>query len=101
MQDDVIEDITFQGSGCAISRASASMMTQSLKGKTVGEAEELFQSFHRMATGQGGNGNHPEIGKLAVFAGVSGFPARVKCATLPWHTLEAALHGDREPVTTE
>ncbi|SRR6266567_4001370 len=101
MQGEVIEDIAFQGSGCAISRASASMMTQSLKGKTVGEAEDLFQNFHRMVTGQSSNGNHPEIGKLAVFAGVAEFPARVKCATLAWHTLEAALHGDREPVTTE
>jgi nitrogen fixation NifU-like protein len=101
MRGEVIEDIAFQGSGCAISCASASMMTQSLKGKTRSEAEELFQSFHRTVTGQAGNGNHAEIGKLAVFAGVSGFPARVKCATLAWHTLQAALHGDREPVTTE
>lgn len=101
MLGDVIEDIAFQGSGCAISRASASMMTQSLKGKTASQAEEMFQSFHSMVTGQNGNGNHPEIGKLAVFSGVSGFPARVKCATLPWHTLQAALHGDRQPVTTE
>jgi len=101
MQGDVIEDIAFQGSGCAISRASASMMTQSLKGKTASDAEDLFQSFHRMVTGQNGSEDHPEIGKLAVFSGVSGFPVRVKCATLAWHTLEAALHGDREPVTTE
>ncbi len=101
MQGEVIEDIAFQGSGCAISRASASMMTQSLKGKTISEADALYQSFHRMVTGQGANGNHPESGKLAAFAGVSGFPARVKCATLAWHTFEAALHGDREPVTTE
>jgi nitrogen fixation NifU-like protein len=102
MHGDIIQDIAFQGSGCAISRASASMMTQSLKGKTANEAEELFQSFHRMVTGQSrGNGNQPEIGKLEVFGGVSGFPGRVKCATLAWHTLHAALHGDREPVTTE
>ena len=101
MQGEVIEDIAFQGSGCAISRASASMMTQSVKGKTVGEAEDLFRSFRSMVTGQDNNGNHSEIGKLAVFAGVAEFPARVKCATLAWHTLEAALHGDREPVTTE
>ncbi len=100
MQGSVIEDIAFQGSGCAISRASASMMTQSLKGKTASEAEELFQSFHRVVTGQNSN-EHPEIGKLAVFSGVAGFPARVKCATLAWHTLQSALHGDREPVTTE
>jgi len=101
MQGEVIEDIAFQGSGCAISRASASMMTQSLKGKTVSEAEDLFQKFHRMVTGQSSNQNHPEFGKLEAFAGVSGFPARVKCATLAWHTFEAALHGAREPVTTE
>lgn len=101
MQGDVIEDIAFQGSGCAISRASASMMTQSLKGKTVSEAEDLFQNFHRMVTCQSNDGNHPEVGKLAVFAGVSAFPARVKCATLAWHTLQAALHEQREPVTTE
>jgi nitrogen fixation protein NifU and related proteins len=101
LQGDVIEDIGFQGSGCAISRASASMMTQSLKGKTVNEAEDLFHRFVGLATGQGRNGNHAEIGKLAVFGGVAEFPARVKCATLAWHTLQAALHGDREPVTTE
>lgn len=102
VEGDVIKDIAFQGSGCAISRASASMMTQALKGKTAGEAEELFQNFKRMVTGQNGhNGNHPTMGKLEVFAGVSGFPARVKCATLAWHTMHAALHGEREPVTTE
>ena len=102
LNGDVIEDIAFQGSGCAISRASASMMTQSLKGKTTEEAEELFHNFHRMVTGQSGDsGKHPEMGKLEVFAGVSGFPARVKCATLAWHTMQAALHGDGQPVTTE
>ncbi len=100
MNGDVIQDVAFQGSGCAISRASASMMTQTLKGKTTKEAEELFKTFHGMVTGQNG-GQHPDIGKLEVFAGVSGFPARVKCASLAWHTLEAALHGEREPVTTE
>jgi len=99
MQGELIEDIAFQGTGCAISRASASMMTQSLKGKTVSEAQDLFQKFRRMVTGQ--SSNHPEFGKLEAFAGVSGFPARVKCATLAWHTFEAALHGEREPVTTE
>ena len=99
---DVIKDIAFQGSGCAISRASASMMTQVLKGKTAEEADELFHHFKRMVTGQNGhNGNHPAMGKLEVFAGVSGFPARVKCATLAWHTMHAALHGERESVTTE
>ena len=97
----VIQDISFQGSGCAISRASASMMTQSLKGKTLQEAEEMFKTFHQMVTGQQRDGNPPDIGKLKVFAGVSEFPARVKCATLAWHTLEAALHDDQQPVTTE
>jgi nitrogen fixation NifU-like protein len=101
LQGDVIEDIGFQGSGCAISRASASMMTQSLKGKTVDEAEDLFHRFVGLATGQSGNGNHAGFGKLAAFGGVAEFPARVKCATLAWHTLQAALRGDRQPVTTE
>jgi nitrogen fixation NifU-like protein len=101
IKGDVIEDIAFQGSGCAISRASASMMTQSLKSKTTQDAEELFKSFHALVTGQNGHGDPQEIGKLAVFGGVSEFPARVKCATLAWHTLMAALHNEREPVTTE
>lgn len=102
MQGDTIQDIGFQGSGCAISRASASMMTQSVKGKTATEAEELFDRFHRMVTNHNnGNRDYPEMGKLAVFAGVSEFPARVKCATLAWHTLKAALHRDQEPATTE
>jgi nitrogen fixation protein NifU and related proteins len=101
MQGDKIEDIAFQGNGCAISRASASMLTQALKGKTAAEAEELFHSFHGMVTGQSSSGERSPMGKLEAFAGVSEFPARVKCATLAWHTLEAALHGDQEPVTTE
>lgn len=101
LNGDVIEDIAFQGSGCAISRASASMMTQSLKGKSTHEAEALFQGFHRMVTGQDGKENQAGLGKLAVFSGVAEFPARVKCATLAWHTFEAALHGQQQPVTTE
>lgn len=100
-QGGVIHDISFQGSGCAISRASASMMTQSLKGKTLEEAEAMFKSFHGLVTGREQDGNQADIGKLKVFAGVSEFPARVKCATLAWHTLEAALHDDQAPVTTE
>jgi nitrogen fixation protein NifU and related proteins len=99
-QGGVIKDISFQGNGCAISKASASMMTQSLKGKTLQEAEEMFKSFHGMVTGQKREGA-ADVGKLKVFAGVSEFPARVKCATLAWHTLEAALHGDQKPVSTE
>jgi nitrogen fixation NifU-like protein len=101
MRGDVIEDVAFQGSGCAISRASASMMTQALKGKTADEAESLFESFHRMVTGQGPGANTQQLGKLDVFSGVSEFPTRVKCATLAWHTMQAALHGKGEPVTTE
>lgn len=101
MDGDSIQDISFQGSGCAISKASASMMTQSLKGKTKAEANELFQRFHNVVTGQPANGDKPELGKLTVFSGVSEFPARVKCATLAWHTLQAALEGTQEPVSTE
>jgi nitrogen fixation NifU-like protein len=102
MDGESIQDITFQGSGCAISKASASMMTQSLKGKTKAEADELFHRFHNVVTGQPPtNGGQPELGKLTVFSGVSEFPARVKCATLAWHTLQAALEGTQEPVSTE
>lgn len=99
MEGESIKDIGFQGSGCAISKASASMMTQSLKGKTRKEAKELFERFHGTVTG---HAEHPEnLGKLAVFAGVSEFPTRVKCATLAWHTLQAALDGKQEAVSTE
>ena len=99
---DRIQDISFQGSGCAISKASASMMTQSLKGKTVAEAEKLFERFHDMVTGHGQPGGpEAELGKLAVFSGVSEFPVRVKCASLAWHTLQAALEGKQEAVSTE
>lgn len=89
---DAIRDISFQGAGCAISKASASMMSQALKNKTTAEAEDLFDRFHRIITGQE-TGNADSVGKLAVFAGVTGFPTRVKCATLAWHTLHAALAG--------
>jgi nitrogen fixation protein NifU and related proteins len=98
VQDGSIHDIAFQGSGCAISKASASMMTQSLKGKSAGEAEELFTRFHNLVTGQKAG---DEMGKLAAFSGVSEFPLRVKCATLAWHALRAALLGDQEAVSTE
>ena len=101
LQDDRIADISFQGSGCAISTASASILTESLKGKTRAEAEALFERFHNLVTGKGqGNGNAP-LGKLAVFSGVSAFPTRVKCATLAWHTLRSALAGAKEIVSTE
>ena len=100
VEGDKIHDVSFQGSGCAISKASASMMTQSVKGKSKEEAAKLFEQFHKLVTGQG-NGDRESLGKLAVFAGVSEFPVRVKCATLAWHTLQAALEGKQESVTTE
>ncbi len=96
---DAIRDISFQGSGCAISKASASMMSQALKNKTTAEAEDLFDKFHRIITGHE-TGSAESLGKLAVFAGVAGFPTRVKCATLAWHTLHAALEG-RQIASTE
>ena len=97
----VIRDIRFEGSGCAISKAAASMMTASLKGKTVGEADQLFGRFHDMLTAAGHGAAAAELGKLAVFSGVCEFPSRIKCATLPWHTVRAALAGKDEPVSTE
>ena len=101
LEDDSIRDISFQGSGCAISKASASLMTQSLRGKTRAEAETLFDQFHKLVTGQPANGSRAELGKLAVFSGVSEFPVRVKCATLAWHALHAAMRGKQETVSTE
>jgi nitrogen fixation protein NifU and related proteins len=102
LDGDSIRDISFQGSGCAISKASASMMTQSLKGKTKADAEKLFGRFHGMVTGHApSNGEQAELGKLTVFSGVSEFPVRVKCATLAWHTLHAALEGKQDAVSTE
>lgn len=101
IEGDAIRDIAFQGSGCAISKASASMMTQILKGKTREEAASMFERFHRLVTGSSGSQGKPEeLGKLAVFSGVSEFPVRVKCATLAWHTLQAALTG-KQTVSTE
>ena len=101
MDGDKITDVAFKGAGCAISKASASMMTQEVKGKTREEAEELFNEFHRMVTGDLDiETDENDLGKLRIFAGVLEFPARVKCASLSWHTLNAALHGD-EIVTTE
>lgn len=95
----VVKDISFEGSGCAISTASASMMTESLKGKTQAEAEALFQGFHDLVTGK--RDELPGLGKLEAFAGVREFPVRVKCATLAWHTLRAALENKETPVSTE
>ena len=93
---DRISDVSFQGSGCAISKAAASLMTTVVKGKTVGEAGAIFDSYHRMVTGQGGPADDLPP-KLAIFAGVREFPARVKCATLAWHALKAALEQDGRP----
>jgi len=90
---DLISDVSFQGSGCAISKAAASLMTTVVKGKTVAEAGAIFDSYHRMVTGQGGPADDLPS-KLAIFAGVREFPARVKCATLAWHALKAALEQD-------
>ena len=101
VEGDVIRDISFQGSGCAISKASASMMTQVLKGKTTAEAEQLFERFHGMVTGHAPGNDAADMGKLAVFSGVSEFPVRVKCASLAWHTFLAALEGKQEAVSTE
>jgi nitrogen fixation NifU-like protein len=101
MDGDAIRDISFQGMGCAISKASASMMTQILKGKTKAEAEELFQRFQKLVTGHSANGEKEQLGKLTVFHGVSEFPVRVKCATLAWHTLRAAMEDKQDTVSTE
>jgi nitrogen fixation NifU-like protein len=103
MDGDAIREIGFQGSGCAISRASASMMTQMVKGKSKAEAAKLFEQFHDLVTGKDEDAQAGELGKMAVFAGVSKFPARVKCATLAWHTLQSALAAEekQEPVSTE
>jgi nitrogen fixation protein NifU and related proteins len=98
-ENDVVKDISFQGSGCAISTASASLMTESLKGKTRAEAESLLGRFHDMLTKE--QTLPAGLGKLAVFSGVREYPARVKCATLAWHTLKAALAGSGEPISTE
>jgi len=98
---DVIEDVSFQGAGCAISTASASLMTEIVRGQTEAQAHHLFELFHRITTGQEEDANLEALGKLAVLAGVRAYPARVKCATLAWHSLEAALKRDAETVTTE
>jgi nitrogen fixation protein NifU and related proteins len=91
LDGDIITDVAFQGLGCAISRASASLMTAAVKGKSRQEAEDLFERFHHMVTGKPESPAPETLGKLAVFSGVSGYPTRVKCASLAWHTLKAAL----------
>ena len=100
VEGDVVRDLSFVGSGCAISTASASLMTEALKGKKVADVEHFFQDFQHMVTGADAS-PQPQLGKLEVLAGVREFPSRVKCATLAWHTLLAALKGERRPVSTE
>jgi nitrogen fixation protein NifU and related proteins len=98
----VIQDLAFKGEGCSISKSSASLMTEALKGKTVAEAQELYEKFHHLLTGpEEVPDDTEELGKLAAFAGVRRFPVRVKCATLPWHTLQAALNSEKTPISTE
>lgn len=100
VRDGVVYDASFEGTGCAISTAAASLMTEALKGRGVGEVESLFRDFQGMVT-EAEASPHPQLGKLEVLAGVREFPSRVKCATLAWHTALAALKGRREPVSTE
>lgn len=101
IRDGRVEDASFEGSGCAISTASASIMTEAVKGKTAGEAESLFKNFHELVTtGASANSGAP-LGKLEVFSKVGDYPARVKCATLAWHTLRSALEGGEDVISTE
>jgi nitrogen fixation NifU-like protein len=101
LEDEVVKDVSFEGSGCAISKAAASMMTQSVKGKTKQEAETLFQEFHQMVTGELDEEATPNhLGRLTIFSGVRDYPARVKCASLSWHTMRAALY-NQETTSTE
>jgi len=99
LEDDIVRDASFEGAGCAISTASASLMTESLKGKTREEALKLMEKFHALVTTDTAASN--DLGKLVVFCGVRDYPARVKCATLAWHTMKSALSGTGETVTTE
>jgi nitrogen fixation NifU-like protein len=102
VEDDVVQDVRFEGSGCAISTASASLMTQAVKGRSVADALKLFDGFHEMVTADAVREfDSSHLGKLAVFAGVREFPMRVKCATLAWHTLKNALEGDGTVAKTE
>jgi nitrogen fixation protein NifU and related proteins len=101
MDGGVVKDLSFVGTGCAISKASASMMTQAVRGKTREEALALFEEFHRMVRGElDEEAEENRLGRLKIFAGVRDYPARVKCASLPWHTMHAALEGE-ELATTE
>src|SRR5436190_3013718 len=98
LKGDIVEDLRWKGAGCAISTASASLMSEAVKGKSKADIEALFAKFHAMVTGTGPSDG---LEKLEVFSGVSEFPVRVKCASLAWHTLKAALEGQKEPVSTE
>ena len=100
-ENDLIREVTFTGSGCAISKASASVMTSTVKGKSKDDAGRLFETFHKLVTGDSRELEAADLGRLAAFSGVSEFPARVKCATLAWHTLKTALDGQQETVSTE
>ena len=99
LEGDRIADIKFQGAGCAISQASASLMTEALKGKSLDDMDSLFQEFRNLVTGQSVDSGAKTLGKLAVFGGVSQYPVRVKCATLAWHTLQAALNNNQNGTT--
>ena len=101
VEDDVIADVSFQGVGCAISRASASMLTQSVKGETLTRAWEIFDGFHALITDPDADVDYDLLGDLEMLSGVSAFPTRIKCAVLPWHTLTAAIEGKEDSVTTE
>jgi nitrogen fixation NifU-like protein len=102
VEDGVVKDVGFQGSGCAISKASASLMTEAVAGRTLEEVDALFARFHELLTGDAtAPARIDGLGKLAVFSGVREYPVRVKCATLPWHTVRAAAHGDAGTVKTE
>jgi nitrogen fixation NifU-like protein len=104
LEGDTVRDVSFVGKGCSIATASASMMTEALKGKSRAEADRLFEEFHALITSapdKTGDAVSPALGKLLAFSGVSEFPLRVKCASLPWHTMKAALEGRDEPVSTE
>ena len=101
LKNGVIADVAFQGSGCAISRASASMLTQRIKGQSVAKAREIFQAFHQMLTEPGEGLDYDVLGDLETLSGVVAFPTRIKCAVLAWHTMQAALDGQGEAVSTE
>ncbi len=101
LEGDVIKDVSFTGNGCAISKSSASVMTSSVKGKKAIDAEKMFDTFHKLVTGEVTGATQDELGRMAAFSGVSEFPARVKCASLAWHTLHSALQGEQELVSTE